>query len=87
MKKKLKWPVTQAFQFLLSKLRNSKKVTQYELAIRSGFSRQYISLVESGKKMPTLNFIFCIAASFDIDVKDFLVMLAEKFSDYESMAK
>jgi transcriptional regulator with XRE-family HTH domain len=57
------------------------------LAKKSGFSRRYISLVESGKRMPTLNFIFCMAESFGMNAKDFMILLADKFSDYENMAK
>lgn len=83
MKKYLKKPATQAFQFTLARHRNIKHITQYALAKKSGFSPQYISLVESGKRMPTLNFIFCMAESFDMNPKDFMIQLADKFSDYK----
>jgi transcriptional regulator with XRE-family HTH domain len=75
--------IAQAFRFLLAEQRCSKNISQYRLAKESGFSRQYISLVENGKRMPTINFLFSIAHCFDMSDKDFMDQLIDKISYYK----
>jgi len=81
----LRKSITQAFQFLLISQRNSRNLSQYELSKRCGFSRQYISLVESGKKTPSLSFTLSFAEGFDMRAEDFILMLIEKVLYYESL--
>ncbi len=77
--------IIHAFQFLLLKQRNSKNMTQYEFSKKCGFSRQYLSLVESGKRIPTLDFAFNVAEEFGMSVEGFIQMLIEKVSYYEEL--
>ena len=60
-------------------------MTQCEFSRKCGFSRQYISLVESGKRVPTLDFAFNIAESLGISAEDFIQMLVEKVAYYEEL--
>ncbi|GIO12197.1 hypothetical protein J19TS2_17520 [Cohnella xylanilytica] len=50
----------------LRKIREERKLSQEELALRSKLDRTYISLLERGKRRPTLNTIFALAAQLDI---------------------
>ena len=45
----------------LARLRQAQKLTQEELAMRSGFSQQYLSDVERGLKNPTIITLYEIA--------------------------
>lgn len=49
-----------------SRIRAEKGLTQEELAARSGFSQQYISGLERGKRNPTIVTIYEIAQALDV---------------------
>ena len=87
MKKRIesRKPVKQAFQYLLANQRNSKNMSQNAFSKKSGFTRQYISLVESGKRMPSFDFAINMAEVFEIDAKDFILLLFDKISYYENL--
>lgn len=46
-------------------LRMSARLTQEELAVRSGFSQQYISGLEAGRRNPTVVSLFELAQALD----------------------
>jgi len=73
-----------AFQYLLVNQRTSKNMSQNAFSKKCGFTRQYISLVESGKRMPSFDFALNMALIFEISIKDFMHMLVDKISYYES---
>jgi transcriptional regulator with XRE-family HTH domain len=77
--------ISQAFQFLLLSQRNRKNLSQYKYARKCGLSRQYVSLVEGGKRQPALNFISKIAYGFDMSFEDFMFLLIEKISYYKEL--
>lgn len=54
----------------LKKLRESKNLTQEELADRLGISRSHISKMEKGFNKPSLALLERIANFFDVSVKD-----------------
>ncbi|MCL2284191.1 MAG: helix-turn-helix domain-containing protein [Fibromonadales bacterium] len=81
----LRKPITQAFQFLLTDQRNSRNMTQSAFSRKCGFSRQYISLVENGKRMPSFDFALNMAYVFKINVKDFMLLILDKIFYYESL--
>jgi transcriptional regulator with XRE-family HTH domain len=58
-------------------------MSQREFAAKCMVSRQYISLIESGKRMPMLDFVFNIAYGFDMSLKDFMLVLIDKISYYK----
>jgi transcriptional regulator with XRE-family HTH domain len=64
----------------LRRLRQSSRITQDELAERSGLSKNYICQVESGRKSPSLNAISKLAACMGADVNDIL-------SDHETIVR
>ncbi|QFR34644.1 helix-turn-helix domain-containing protein [Ancylobacter sp. TS-1] len=50
----------------LARLRQAQKLTQEELAVRSGFSQQYLSDVERGLKNPTIITLYEIALALSV---------------------
>jgi Predicted transcriptional regulator with C-terminal CBS domains len=59
----------------LRKIREERKLSQEELALRSKLDRTYISLLERGKRRPTLNTIFALAAQLDIAPSEMVRMV------------
>jgi len=68
----------QACQFLLINYRNRKHMSQRDFADKCKVSRQYISLIEAGKRMPMLDSVLCIADGFDMNHKEFMGMLIDR---------
>lgn len=50
----------------IKKARLAAGMTQEELAVRSGFSQQYISGLEGGKRNPTIVSIYELALALEI---------------------
>jgi len=50
----------------LARLRQAQKLTQEELAMRSGFSQQYLSDMERGLKNPTIITLYEIALALGV---------------------
>lgn len=50
--------VVEAFAAILKKLRIKRGLSQQELAFESGLDRTFISLLERGKRQPTLTTLF-----------------------------
>lgn len=63
----------------LRALRKARGLTQETLASACGLDRSYISLIELGKKSPTLRVIFKVSAALSCDPSTLLK--AEKFGD------
>jgi transcriptional regulator with XRE-family HTH domain len=53
------------------KFRLNKGLTQEMLALRAGVTRGYISLLESGKKEPTISTLYKIADVLSVEVSNF----------------
>ncbi|MDR3000679.1 MAG: helix-turn-helix domain-containing protein [Fibromonadaceae bacterium] len=83
----LRKSIEQALRFVLPCQRSIKKMSQHEFSKKCGFSRQYISLVESGKRIPKLEFILCFASGFDMSLQDFTHLLVERVIFYEDLEK
>ncbi len=54
----------------LAKIRKEKKMTQEELAESVGVSRNFISLIESGSRVPSLKVLSAIAKKLDVKITD-----------------
>ena len=54
------------FGKIILKYRNEKKISQEMLATLSELDRTYISLLERGKRNPTLKTIFKLAEALDV---------------------
>jgi len=53
-----------------ARLRQEKALTQEEVAARSGFSQQYLSGLERGKRNPTIVSLYELAQSLGVDHMD-----------------
>ena len=58
--------VAVAFGRVLRKLRLQRDLSQEELALRAGLDRAYPSLLESGRRQPTLTVLIALAKALDI---------------------
>ena len=56
----------------LARVRNAKGLTQEALAERSGFSQQYLSGLEQGRRNPTIVTLYELAQALDVDYLDLL---------------
>lgn len=71
---------------ILGKILRTKRlkisISQEELAHISGFDRTYISMLERGKRTPTINTIFSLCSALEIYPSDFIKEI-EKISDFK----
>ncbi|WP_153733304.1 helix-turn-helix domain-containing protein [Sporosarcina obsidiansis] len=58
--------IEQAFGNVLRKVRLEKSLSQEELAHLCELDRTYISLLERGKRKPTINTIFALATGLNV---------------------
>jgi len=75
--------LTKAFRHVLCEERKKRGTTQFELARKSGLTRQCISLLESGHRVPTFPSLFSLARGFDITFQKFMSLLLNKVEYYE----
>jgi transcriptional regulator with XRE-family HTH domain len=61
--------IEQAFGFVLRRIRKERALSQDALSAISNLDRSYISLIECGRKNPTLNSIFCFASSMNVPMQ------------------
>jgi transcriptional regulator with XRE-family HTH domain len=59
--------IEELFGNVLKQLRTDKGLSQEELGFESGYHRTYISLLERGKKSPSLKTIFQLAKALDAE--------------------
>lgn len=69
--------IEEVFGQVLREIRLEKKFSQEELAHVCGLDRTYISLMERGKRKPTINTIFALASGLGV-LPSFLVSAAER---------
>ncbi|TNJ62606.1 helix-turn-helix transcriptional regulator [Paenibacillus hemerocallicola] len=62
----------------LRKIREERKLSQEELAFLAKLDRTYISLLERGKRRPTLNTIFALAGQLNISPSELVRLVEEK---------
>jgi transcriptional regulator with XRE-family HTH domain len=55
-----------AFGAVLSRLRRSRGLSQESLALDSGLSRNYVSLMERGMRSPTLDTLIVLSSTLEI---------------------
>ncbi|WP_232331177.1 helix-turn-helix domain-containing protein [Thermoactinomyces sp. CICC 10521] len=58
--------IEEALALVIRKSRKKCKMSQEELSLRCGLDRSFISLIERGKRKPTLHTIFLIAQALGI---------------------
>ena len=57
----------------IRKLRNSKKLSQDELAVKAGIDRSYLSEIENGYKNLSVGMLDQIAAGLGVKITQFFV--------------
>ncbi len=65
-------------QIRLRELRQERHLSQTELARRLGFTRQYISLIEMGRRLPGLSTLSRLTSYFDCGLDDLVVIEGNK---------
>ncbi|PGO26400.1 transcriptional regulator [Bacillus cereus] len=58
--------IEQAFGIVLQKERIKQNISQETLAFNSGLDKTYISLLERGKRRPTINTLFSITHALKV---------------------
>lgn len=56
-----------------ARLRRDKELTQEEVAARSGFSQQYISSLERGRRNPTVITLYELAQALEVSHVELVV--------------
>ncbi|MGF9945746.1 helix-turn-helix transcriptional regulator [Priestia megaterium] len=71
--------IEQAFGIVIKKYRLERSISQEKLAFGAGLDRTFISLLERGKRKPTINTLFSISNVLEVkpyrivrDVEDLL---------------
>src|SRR3972149_1802234 len=64
----------------IKSLRESEGLTQEEIAVKAGVSKEFISMVESGKRNPSLDVLSKIASVFSIETSYFMDTKREDFA-------
>lgn len=58
-------------------MREDRGISQEELGFKSGYHRTYISLLERGKKAPSLTALFHLAAALGVEPSE-LIRVTER---------
>ena len=67
--------VDELFGQVLQQFRKEKGLSQEELSFESGYHRTYISLLERGKKSPSLNTLFQLAKALNVEPSEIMVRI------------
>ncbi|NHH94771.1 hypothetical protein GOICGAJE_03322 [Bacillus sp. MB95] len=74
--------IEQAFGIVIKKYRLERSMSQEKLAFESELDRTYISLLERGKRKPTVNTLFAISQVLEIKpfniVREMEILLHKK---------
>lgn len=73
--------IEELFGMVLQQLRKEKGFSQEELGFESGYHRTYISLLERGKKSPSLKTLFQLAKSLDVKPSEIIARIQKKLTD------
>lgn len=77
--------LNKAFGKVLSRLRKSRKWSQEHLGFESELTRTYISLLERGKRSPTLDTVHKLTIALNVDLWEMIRMTQSMYeSDLES---
>ena len=78
--------IEQAFGKVLRKFRTERSLSQEELAHICDLDRTYISLMERGKRKPTITTIFALAKGLKV-LPSKLILTTEKLINLEEPSK
>ena len=69
-----------SFGLVLRNIRTIKKISQDELAEKSGYHRNYIGMLERGEKSPSLRTIFNLAATLGVTASALIIQVEKKLA-------
>ena len=72
-------PLIQALAIELKARRNELGLTQEDLAGRCNLDRPYISLIEVGRKQPTLSVLYKLADALELPLGVFMQRVQERY--------
>jgi len=72
---------TRAFGRALKKIRLKKKLTQEDLSLEAQLARVYISELEYGKKIPSIETIFKLSKGLNIKCSKLMDLTEQEFFD------
>ena len=72
---------TKAFGRALKKIRLKKKLTQEDLSLEAQLARVYISELEYGKKIPSIETIFKLSKGLNIKCSKLIDLTEQEFFD------
>jgi len=67
--------LSKAFGRTLKSLRESAGLSQTTLGTKAGLDRTFISLLELGKRQPTITTLYKLAESLNVPVKELILRL------------
>jgi len=67
-----------AFGRVLAELRRNRQLSQEELGFEANFDRTFISLLERGRRSPTLDTIFSLCHALDIPFSQLALLIEAK---------
>ena len=73
---------TKAFGRALKKIRLKKKLTQEHLSLEAQLARVYISELEYGKKIPSIETIFKLSKGLNIKCSKLMDLTEQEFLDH-----
>ena len=66
------------FGNVLRELREKNSMTQLDLAEKSGYHKNYISLLETAQRQPSLETIFAIASALEIEASHLIKIIENR---------
>jgi transcriptional regulator with XRE-family HTH domain len=76
----------QAFGHALREFRRSKKITQENLALEAGLARNFVSLLERGERLPSLQTVFRLCEVMGVKPDALVADVARRQSDHPGKA-
>ncbi len=73
---------SKAFGKALKKIRLKKKLTQEDLSLEAQLARVYISELEYGKKIPSIETIFKLSKGLNIKCSRLMYLTEQEFLDH-----
>lgn len=73
--------VQEAFATTLRRKRYALGISQEELAHRADITMRYVSLLETGKRVPTIVVVFALARGLECSAADFVAEIETALTD------
>lgn len=70
-----------AFGRVLAQLRRERQLSQEKLGFEAGFDRSFISLLERGRRSPTLDTVFSLCRALDISFSQLATLIEAKLDE------